>query len=58
MWRFLGYLLAFVHFILPATTANIITVPLYKREIPSFYAASGQQLGDGLVRFNHVLDVR
>jgi hypothetical protein len=58
MWRFSIYILAFVHYILPATTANTITVPLYKRTIPPFYAASGHDLGDGLVRLVNEISAR
>jgi hypothetical protein len=49
MWRSIIYLATALHFIISPTVARNITVPLYKRTIPLFYAANGEQLNDGLV---------
>jgi hypothetical protein len=49
MWRSIIYLVTVLYFNITLTVAQNITVPLYKRTIPSFYAANGEQLDDGLV---------
>lgn len=50
MWRSIVYIATVLRFLISSTVANTITVPLYKRTVPSFYAANGNQLDDGLVR--------
>ncbi|KAI9284738.1 aspartic peptidase domain-containing protein [Umbelopsis sp. AD052] len=49
MWPSIIYLATALHFIISPTVARNITVPLYKRTIPSFYAANGEELNDGLL---------
>lgn len=55
MWRSIVYFVTVLHFTISFTVASTITVPLYRRRVPSFYAANGQQLDDGLVCREHPL---
>jgi hypothetical protein len=55
MWRSIVYFVTVLHFTISFTVASTITVPLYRRIVPPFYAANGQQLDDGLVCREHPL---